>query len=340
MSSQRIATVLVVGMVLLSVVPVTAVAQAAPSPLLLNQDRTSVGTVSLDGERYQVYRFESSLAYASGISVYHDGAQIRSESRVRRVLSAMAQRRAVAALGQTELDTLRTVRAQARILANETGSAASFLNETVAANDDLRDVTVDGETAWNASVAAAPSFRDFHDRADDLQPALLTTEENARSVVATTTDLIRVLEARQNGTDVSTKRVWDRYDAAMDAIDRLSGQSYKIDGLTQLADLSRQVATDVETVPETGPDTADRFRRVGNETETAANRTTAAFETLDRAVGLDSTLSAVKDTARATQERWMASWRDRRYAPRDVYGTIVGVPVAIIAALGYVQYRR
>lgn len=324
-SIHRLTTVLVVGVLLLSTVPVSVAAQGTPGSLLLNQHATKVGTITVDGERYQVYRYDNTLPYASGMSVFHDGEQVTSEARARAVLTALAQRRAAAKLGTEEIETLRTVREQARIIANATGSAAAALNDT---------------TALNVSRQPAPRFSEFNGTATDLRPSLRTTERYARAVVSNTTALIELLEKRRNGTEVDPQRLYDRYATTLSTINRLSGQSYKVDELSEVATLSDRIAANVSTSSDRGKEIAAGFEAVSSETARAANRTTAAFETLEEVAGYGTPLGEAQSFAQSQQSEWMDRWRTRQSAPMKIYGTLIGVPIALIVVGGYIRWRR
>lgn len=338
--SRRLASALIATMILLSVVPVGALAQGAPGSLLLNQSGTQVGSITVDDHRYQVYRYDNTLPYASGISVYLDGEQVTSEAEVREVLTALAQRRAAGRLGTEEIETLRTVRRQARILANVSGSTAASLNRTTSYLADLANVTVNGSTALNASRRAAPRFAEFNESARDLVPALRTTERRATAVASNATALIDVLQARRNGTETDPQRIYEQYVTTLETIDRLAEQESVSEDLSTVATLAERVASNVSAVPEVGNETAARISTASNSTARAANRSSAAFETLDSLTGFGGSLDDSRDAAESQVEQWMANWQDRRYAPRDIYGTIAAVPVVLVGAVAYTRWWR
>lgn len=338
--TRRVVTALVVAMTLLGAVPASVTAQGTEGSLLLNQGATEVGAVTVDGERYQVYRYDNTLPYASGVSVYSDGEQVTSAARVRAVLTALAQRRAAAELGPEELETLRSVRREARVLANESGRAADALANATGYAVELQSVRVDGTTAWNATVEATPAAAELNETAGELVPALRRTERHAGWAVANTTALIDLLERKRNGSEVDPRRLYARYDATLSTLERLSDQEFDIDQLSDLAGLSRTVAANASSVPERGDEIAGRFASFADRLGRASNRTTASFEAVEDRAGFNAPLLTARTEARTQQAEWMEAWETRRYAPRDIYGTLLGVPLALVLALGYVRRRR
>ena len=72
MARRTLTTLLVIGMVLAGSVPIP-VAAGTPQPVLLNEESEKLGTVTLEGTTYTVYRYDNLLQYASGVSVYAGG---------------------------------------------------------------------------------------------------------------------------------------------------------------------------------------------------------------------------------------------------------------------------
>lgn len=324
-------------MTLLGTVPATVLAQEATGRLLLNEEATAMGTVTVEGQQYQVYRYENSLPYASGISVYRNGQQVTDEVQVQAVLGELARRRAADGLGQQEVETLRELRRAAMIIANESGRSAEVLANTTAYIDQLQTVQVDGSTAWEATTREAPSASALNVSATDLRPSLPRAERYAGWVASNATELITLIERRQNGTAVESQRLYDRYAATMTAVDRLAQEMNEVDGLTRVSTLAAAVSANASSVPERGEEIASRFGAIAERLRRADNRTTTAFDTVDRLTGFGSAFRTVEDAADDRRVDLMNAWASRRHAPRDIYGTLLGIPVVLGLGVGYVR---
>ncbi len=337
MRAPRLTTLLITSLLVVSIIPAPAGAQSSTQSLLLNEDSTQLETVTLQDEQYEIFHYENTLSYASGIAIYHDGDTVTSPERANTILTALAQQQAVQHLDADTLEILRKIREEATIIASASEAAYRSLNETTAYNARLKTVDVDGTTAWNASTTAAPRLASLNATATELKPPLRATERYARDVVANTSDLILLLEQRQNETAVDPQRLYDQYQTTLKALEKLSGQSYEIDNLAALGNSSTRIAANVSTVPERGGAIADYYERSGSHISQNASRIRLAFKILDSEMGWEAPILAARNRAESGQSALIDQWRERRFAARDVYGTI-GIPVVLLGALGYLRY--
>lgn len=334
-SIRSILTVLAYAIVVTSVVSAGVAAQGTPNVLLLNQGTQQIGTVSLDGQTYQVHRYQNSLPYASGISVYANGQEITADAQVRDVLTALAQKRAVRKLGPADVTALQTAKRNVSTSAAAVSEAAAALNHTLVYRPELKTTRVDGTTVWNASIRAAPQLREFNETAREMRPKLRTFQNNSDAFTENATALVTLIEQRQNGT-VDSHRLYDQYSRTLAAKDEIAEQldfSGIGDGLAELARTSHAIAGNVSTVPEKGDEIARRFATVHNETSVAANRT--------RALELPgSEFEETQETAENLEETWMEQWHSRRNAATEIYATVIGVPVGLGVVGSFVLWRR
>lgn len=335
MMERKLFTGLVIMMLLVGAVPTTVLAQGAPQPVLLDQETTKIGTVSVDNQSYSVYRHENVFPYVSGIEIYTDGSRVTSEATAEEVLTALAQRRAVEELGSDDLSALRTTSQNVSRTAPAVSETATALNETTGYVVDLKTTSEGGTTVYNASVDAAPQLPEFNETARELRPELRSFENDSNAYTSNASALITLLEQRENGTDVDPQRLYDRYAATLEAKEGISnhlGFDGINDQLPVVANLSEAIARNVSTAPE-GNETAQQFQVVHNESTVAANRTAA----LDLS---EFEFDQAQERAESLEEDWMEQWESRRNPAREVYQSIGVIGAAIIVGIGYVTWRR
>ncbi|MFB6159682.1 MAG: hypothetical protein ABEJ61_00720 [Haloferacaceae archaeon] len=327
--------VVAVVVLLVGTVPTGALAQSGPRPVLLNQNTEHVATVTVDGQRYEVYRYDNVVSFASGIDIYANGERVTEESRAQAVVTALAQRRAVEELGR---DDARRIRASARAVnatVGDVSTAAAEIDATLAYVERTKSVRANGTTVYNASVEAAPALTEFNETARATLPALRSLENDSTAYVRNATALADLLQRRRNGSDVDPQRVYDRYEATLTAKYRVS-QHFGYDGTTEslaeIAALSDRIAANVSTVPERGQELSRRFATVHEASARAANRT----RTLDLSA---YELSGAQNRADELESAWMEQWRSRRNAASDVYKTVAAAGL-LVAGVGYVGWRR
>lgn len=329
-------TTLIVVLLLVSAIPATVAAQAAPQNVLLDQETTKMASMTIDGQTYDVYRIENVVWYASGIDIYADGERVRSESTARQVLTKLARRRAIEELGPDDLNALRLAKQNVSDAAPAVSTAARDIDEALTHLSDLKTRQIDDTTAYNRSVEAAPGIEEFNQSARDLLPELRSFNNDSTAFVENATTLIELIHQRQNGTSVDPQRLYETYIATLranDAVDRHVGVGGGIEGLSDLATTSETIADNVTSVPQTGNRTAEHFEAVANSTGTAANRT----QTIEPP-GFE--FEQVQDRAQSLESDWMDRWNSRQNAGKDVYNTIFALVIAVIVLVGYRRWKR
>lgn len=336
MNRRNQATTLLIVLLLVGAIPGTVMAQAGPQNVLFDQETEKIATVTVDEQTYEVYRIENAIWYASGLDIYADGERVRSESTARQVLAKLARRRAANELGPDDLTLLQTAKRNVSNAEPAVTTATRDINDTLAHLESLQSEQVNGTTAYNASVEAAPEIKDFNETARDLLPRLRSYGNDSGAFVENATTLIELVERRENESSVDPQRLYDVYVATIQANDALSehlGFGGVNEDLSELSATSETIARNVSSVPGTGNETAEHFERVANSSGTAANMTEAielpgfAFEdTQDRAQSLESD--------------WMDRWQSRQNAGTDVYYSIFGLVIIVGLLAGYVKLRR
>jgi hypothetical protein len=338
MNTKEIVTWFVITILLMSTIPVTALAQGVsdPQPVLMDQDTTHIADVTVDGQQYSVYRHENVFPWASGIDIYVNGERVTSESTAETVLTALAQRRAIQDFGAKDVSQLRTTSQNATTVATNVSAAAAAINETVVYINRMKTVHEDGKAVYNASVEAAPQITEFNETARELRPELRSFENDSTAYRSNATALIELLRQQQNGTNVDPQRLYAQYTATLEAKDELSdhlGFSGINEQLAQLASTSGNVVANVSSVPTRGNVTAQRFRSVINESPVAANQT-AALEIRD------FDFDTVQEQAESLKNDWTEDWNSRQNPASTVYQSMAAIVVAIAAVAGYVAWRR
>lgn len=332
---KRIITVLIV-LLLLGSLPGTALAQGGPQNVLLDQETEQIATVTVEGQTYTVYRIENVIWYASGIDIYADGQRVRSESTARQVLTKLARRRAVKDLGPADLTVLRTAKRNVSNAEPAVAAVTRDINDTLVHLEALKSEQVDGRTAYNAAVEAAPGIVDFNESAQELGPRLDSFENDSRTFIENASTLIELVERRENGSSVDPQHLYDVYVATIRANEALSehlGFNGVNEALSELSATSEMIAMNVSSVPETGNETARHFDRMANSSGTAANMTQAielpGFE-----------FQETRDQAESLESDWMDRWQSRQNAGTDVYYSIFGLIAVVGLLAGYIGLRR
>lgn len=332
---RKLFTGLVIMMLLVGAVPTIVLTQGAPQPVLLDQETTKIGTVSVDNQSYNVYHHESVFPYTSGIEIYTDGSRVTSEATAEEVLTALAQRRAVEELSSDDLSALRTTNQNVSRTAPAVSETATALNETTGCVADIKTASEGGTTVYNTSVDTAPQIPEFNEIARELRPGLCSFESDSNAHTSNASALITLLEQRENGTDVDPQRLYDRYAATLKSKGGTSNHLC-FDGINEqlpvVADLSEVIAKNVSTAPEDN-ETAQRFQVVHNESAVAVNRTAA----LDLS---EFEFDQAQERAESLEEGWMEQWESRRNPVREVYQSIGVIGAAIIIGIGYLRWCR
>ncbi len=338
MNGRKLATGLVVILLLVGTTPTTAIAQGAsdPQPVLLDQDTTHIADVTVDGQQYSVYEHENVFSWASGIDIYTNGGRVTSESTAETVLTALAKRRAVRDLEAESAAPLRTTSRNVSTAASNVSATATAVNETLVYLEQTKTVRENGTTVYNASVEAAPRIAEFNESARELHPELRSFVNASTAYRSNATDLVELLERRENGTDVDPQRLYAQYETTLEAKNDVSdhfGFGGVNEQLAQTANTSEAIAMNVSSVPERGNETARHFRSVHNESAVAANQTAT--------LGLDAfDFNGVQNRADSLEGRWMEDWNSRQNPASTVYQSIAAIVVGIAAVGGYVVRRR
>ena len=326
----------VVGMVLIGTLPGIVLAQDLAGQRLLNEQATTVATIEVDGQTYQVNRYENTLPYTSGIAVYHDGERVDSNHRAKTILTALAHRRAAEEIGPTERRMLRTLAANVTEARNSTRDAQAALNRSIHYLDTLRNTTVDGDSAWNRTVAAAPVAADYAGSAREAREDLAQFQAASADFADNVSTLVELLDENET----QPRQRYHRYAVTMDHANTLAGDLggfYSLSkDLRKVANTSERIANNASSVPEVGDTTETRFSRAATQTRDAAARIDAVPADLHR-----DELDATTDRAETLKQRYLTEWRARNNVTFELYGTIFGLPLigAVVLSMGWYNLR-
>lgn len=337
--SDNIVPILVAGLIVISTIPIPVAGQDVPeSRVLLDTDREQIDSVSLDGETYQVYRYENLLPYASGIEVYSNGERITSESDANRVLRVIAWERATEQLGPEEIDTLRSIHQSAQEIQQLVSGPISALNTILGFIDWMKETSVAGFNVWEEAKNVVPALEGFDTAARDLRAELEEWRNAAQAVNENLPPVINALERIKRGEEVDYSKLSQQFADSMSAMERLQSKSDELERrLSDMSQRSDEIATATASIPVVGGDISDAFTRLSNEISSAASRVDQYSSELSEQ---ESNLRDVKQTAESERNTMMRQWQSRQNAQLKVYGTLAVLSLPVVAGLFYVFRRR
>lgn len=339
MTSNRSLLVLVlVVTVVVATIPGIVLAQDISGRRLLNEKATTIATIEVDGQSYKVNRYENTLPYASGIAIYNGDERVKSEAQAKRILTALARRRAAAEIGRDEARLLKPLVSNVNDSRRAASDADAAIDRSLSFVHELKNTTVDGKSAWARTVEAAPAAAGYVDQADEVQGDLRMYHSQAAEFTHNATALIALIES--DTEPVPPRKLYSQYlttlRTANDLAGKLGGFYSLSSDLRVVANTSERIATNASSVPEVGGEIEPRFTNVTRASRTAADRLDRLPENLNR-----EQLDDAEDRVDARTEAWMADWRTRNNIAIDLYGTVFGLPIAgaLVIGLGWLKLR-
>lgn len=329
MASRAVSRVVVSCLVLLTLVsgPVAA-SQAGDGQYPLDGEGELVGEVRLDDETYQIYRYDNTLGYASGIEVFRSGERVTSREKVREALTQYAQLRTLA-YNEGTTDELERIVEQSRELNRTAAEALSSLNATISFTGELQS---DSET-WTSATEAAPGLGDRFDafflesKADKLQGQLVTLRSTASELNRSATVSLELIRQQRNGEEINRSRLLQAYLDVIRLEDGLQSGALT-DDLAEWSEASQRIASNGRTVSEVGSSIDERFTELASTLSTARERIAeVGSELRERQAALPN----VEDSE-APIDGLMQDWERRQSAETKIYVTFAEGGIALFAA--------
>lgn len=365
--------------VMLSVIPLPVLGQtdgAPPEGAPLDEDATHLRTVAVNGTTYEVYAYENTLPYASGVEVYADGERVTDLEQAAPALRVIAAeralrnagvedtgelisdtvansgstaaafqrvswRRAAEELDASDIDTLRSIRSAAAQIEQDLAPVESALERVVNLIDRMKEQEVAGTSLWDAATQASPALQGFDATVRGLRDELTDWTEAARTIDASVPEVIDSLERTEAGEDVDYARLSRNFEAAMTGLTQLREESDELESrLSSVASTSSTIASEVQGAPVIGGDISDGFARLSETLNRGANRV-GSFS--DAIAEQEAALSSVKNTAEKTQsqlqsayESELSSLKDETSARNTAELRVYGTGAAGVVGLGLV----
>lgn len=347
MTTQTPLKLALVGLLLLSTVASPAVAQhGAPDPVVLTEYER-MEEVAVSGQVYVLYEYDSPLPYVGGVAVYRNGAPIREQATVDRVVAVHARRTAVAGLRRDELRILRRLQARSRTVRAHVAPLIADINATLAYTRALENTTVDNRTAWNASVEHLPALEDLFragypggtSEIAGLRATLMDVQRTTAAIDENATAVITLVQRRRNGTDINKTELFQHYTAVLANVERVTTLTAELDEqLATTANRTETIATEASAVPEVGTDIETRFTALSGQLRATAAQLAAANDELPAG---RTTLRKVDRRAASLRDRVLKQWTPRGIIKAKVYGSIgEGLILALAGILATIRYRR
>lgn len=375
----------VIGVVLvlmLSVIPLPVVGQTGTSPpegVPLDEEITHLKTVSVDGTTYEIYQYENTLPYASGLEVYANGEQVTELERATPALRVIAAeralegagvenaddlvteklengddpvaafqrvswRRAAEELDGSDIETLRSIRSAAARIEEDLAPVESALDRFVNFIDRMKEQEVAGTSVWDAATQASPTLQGFDATVRGLQDELKDWTEAARTVDENVPEVTRSLERMEAGENIDYARLSRNFEATMAGLTQLREESDELESrFAGAASTSATIASEVEGAPVIGEDISDGFSGLSDVLDRGADRV-GSFS--DAIAEQEAALSSVKDTAEGAQselesqyESELSSLQDETSVRNTAELRVYGTGAAFVIGLGLVGRR-
>jgi len=346
---KEITTLLIIILICISFGgPVTGQSNNAPdSVVLLDQERTEVGTVSVGGERYTIYRYENTFPYATGIEIFQGNERVTSQQTAEEVLQAHGWKDAVRGLDTSDINDLRSIGGSAQEIESTVSGPLSTVNTVLGEIENLEQTTVPGsgflgeeQSAWDAATSVSPTLQGFDSTLRTLQSELEEWEQNANRVNENVPQLVGRIEGIRGGEDPDYSSVRDDFSETMEALDSLESQTSSLENrVSTVGSASSTIASEVSDVPVVGEETSSTFDSLASD----LNSMERGLDQLSSSLNdQESNLQRVSDNAESTQQSLLSSWETRQSSSNKVLITLMGALLVILVLVGLVvrSYRK
>lgn len=333
-------SILVASVLLMNVVVAPVAAQTlVPDTIFLDRGVELVGEVTLDGQTYEIYRFQNTLWYANGIEVYADDNKVTSRTQAATVIRAYAESQAIDSLDEDLLDSLRTIEANVTAISDETQPVTAEIDASVAFLDALKDEDAGGDqTVWDVAMNESPALEEFNSTTVPELRASVEDWQAAREHLQTnTTALIELLERQEAEGDVDPVILYRQYVGTREALLTFNAQTEQLQSsLSAAVTTSQSVSTEVYGLDDHGEDIALEFVRLGSQLQHLALHIEGVTSPLVAQAG---SFADYQRSIRSTERSLMRNWDDRRDAASKVNRTLIAVPLVLVAIGGAFYWR-
>lgn len=344
----------------LSTSSVSAV-KAPERPLLLDQSRRQIGTVTLDGTTYTAYRYENLLPYASRVSIYSSQGLVTSKQTSRTVMRAIAAKRVIQehdlerlnadparltskqsarqrfrkmawhiasqkTLARQDIGTLRQLESTSETVKNHITPPLNALDFVLEKIDQAKSVGV-----WQVATTVGPgqSLKAFENLARTTRSELQDWHDATSSVDQQVPVLISSIQKMSNCNSVEYSEVSNQFSKTTEALESFERESAEVrDHLQNAADETGNIAEGVAQWPVL----ADPFRDLSNGLTNIASEVEAFRKIVhNQRVKLTNTKrraqsmeNRMMDSYISHQNRLYSDWETRKTARNRVNFTLGG----------------
>lgn len=341
MNSIRVSVfgVLAVVAVLLLLGTATVV-EATPDDHTVPLDRgfENVGSVTVDGETYEVYRYGNVLPYASGHEFFADGERVGDAEEARRVARAYGWKVAmVEEMDDTDVENLRDVGRTANRAGAVISTPLSAVETALVAVDEAKRREVATLSVWDIAVSAVPQLDGIESALRTVRDELRRWDERVGDVGEDVTRIAEEAESVRADGEAEYDELPSLFEDASEGLEDAEEISGAVSNdLSEAADLTGRIADELEDVRRVGDDLASPFRRLSDSLEETTERVGAFTESAGEA---RDAVEATHERSSAEETRLTTGWNRRQSAALRVYGTGLAVVLVLVGG-GFYMRRR
>ncbi|MFB6300427.1 MAG: hypothetical protein ABEH65_09220 [Halobacteriales archaeon] len=343
---RRIATLWIVGLLVIGTVPPTVAAANPPDDRLPLTSYEKLEDVEVEGSQYAVYEYSSPLPYVGGIEVYQNGQPVQQESKAKAVVTAYARQEAVARLTGQELKVIRKITDDSKRIDSVTAAAIQQINQTIALRAALESRTINGTSAWKRAtetsealnrVFLTPGYQE-QTEIEKLRNALIKYRQAAQNLNENASVVVDLVQQRQRGETIDKTQLFVHYQDMLTSLERVRSLSTELEtGLSKQAKNAKRVTNQVTAVPAVGDRIADRFTTLRETLVTTVDE----INRIEEAISFrKSGLQQVDRRAERIKTRLIDRLTSREISRAKVYGTGIELIVLIAAGVLTIGGRR
>ena len=325
-------------LVVLSSIPGGVLAQGPDDhTIVLDSDPEKIQDVTVDGQIYQIYRYENLLPYASGIEVFRDGERVTSEEEARRVIRSAAWTRSLDRMDDEELGRLKETQQTVRRIDSTLTPIVDLLDAIIGFVDGMKENSVGGTSVWDLAVSTHPSLREFDSSVRQVRSDVGEVRRATERVSQNLRVVIREIEREKGEDQANYGELSASIEDSSAGFEQLRERALRVrDSLSEASDGAQAASNRVSGVPVVGGDLSNAFADMSNRLGEAAS---TMDDFASRLGSQHQRLNELNAYAESEERDMMAEWRSRQTAESRVYGTLGGVGLVSVLA-GFLVFRR
>lgn len=317
---------------------VTAMQTAEPgSSVPLDNESERIGSITMNGVTYELYRQENALWYADGVELYTEEKEVTSRSEANAVLQAFAWQDELSDVNEDTLEMMQETVDTAQLIQDRTGPIVDALQEMVNLFNWMKDTSAVGISVWDAATTASPTLETLEGLVLELRDRIGEWEQTASGITSSLPDLISDIQRARNGDEINYEALRERSLAGSDALLDLEPLTRDLaDDFFNTEDASNEVAENMTEVPIYGNDLSNSFRNFGSYFRNLANEIS---QFADAIAGQASQIETLVTNSDNTHDRLLNQWENRQDADTKVYGTLGGAGTVGFAGIGFALWK-